>query len=336
MSLSTIDIVVFVAFYGLVLGVSLWKSRGRRTSEDYFLGGRQLPWWLIGVSIVAANISTEQFVGMAGQAAGDVGLAVSAWQLTGAVGIVVVAFTFLPRFLRAGIYTMPEYLEYRYSPAARTVMSVLTVVIYVTVTTTAVLYSGATALETIFGLSLPVAIAVICGIAIGYVLWGGLLAAVWADLFQGSALLVGGLLTLGLGLAAVGGPGAFLQANADRLHMILPRSHPELPWTVLVGGMWIPIFYYCGLNQFITQRTLAARSLRPGPGGDRPRRGALAPRALRDRDAGRDRAPALRGGARSGRTRPTRCSSGSWCRRACAASSSPPSPAPSSARSPPC
>jgi solute:Na+ symporter, SSS family len=267
LSLSAIDVLVFVAFYSLVLGVSLWKSRGRRTSEDYFLGGRRLPWWLIGVSIVAANISTEQFVGMAGQAAGHVGLAVSAWQLTGAIGIVVVAFTFLPRFLRAGIYTMPEYLEYRYSPAARTVMSVLTVVIYVTVTTTAVLYSGATALETIFGLSLGVAIAVLCGIAIGYVLWGGLLAAVWADLFQGSALLLGGLATLGLGLAAVGGPGAFLQANADRLHMVLPRGHPELPWTVLVGGMWIPIFYYCGLNQFITQRTLAARSLGQGQAG---------------------------------------------------------------------
>ena len=299
MSLSALDILVFVGFYGLVLGVSLWKSRGRRTSEDYFLGGRQLPWWLIGVSIVAANISTEQFVGMAGQAAGDVGLAVSAWQLTGAVGIVVVAFTFLPRFLRAGIYTMPEYLEYRYSPAARTVMSVLTVIIYVTVTTTAVLYSGATALETIFGISLPVAIAVLCGIAIGYVLWGGLLAAVWADLFQGSALLIGGLVTLGLGLAAVGGPGAFLQANADRLHMILPRSHPELPWTVLVGGMWIPIFYYCGLNQFITQRTLAARSLGQGQAGIvlAAALWLLVPFAIVM--PGSDRAPALRGGARA-------------------------------------
>ncbi len=267
MSLAAVDVLVFAAFYGLVLGVSLWKSRGRRTSEDYFLGGRRLPWWLIGVSIVAANISTEQFVGMAGQAAGNVGLAVAAWQLVGAVAIVIVAFTFLPRFLRAGIYTMPEYLEYRYSPAARTVMSVLTVVIYVTVTTTAVLYSGATALETIFGLSLPAALAVICGIAIAYVLWGGLLAAVWADLFQGSALLIGGLLTLALGLAAVGGPASFLHANADRLHMILPRSHPELPWTVLLAGMWIPNLYYCGLNQFITQRTLAARSLGQGQAG---------------------------------------------------------------------
>ena len=109
--------------------------------------------------------------------------------------------------------------------------------------------------------------ALIAALAVLYTLWGGLLAAVWADLFQGSALLLGGLLTLGLGLAAVGGPGGFLQANADRLHMILPRSHPELPWTVLVGGMWIPIFYYCGLNQFITQRTLAARSLGQGQAG---------------------------------------------------------------------
>jgi len=152
MSFSALDVLVFAGFYGLVLSFSLVKSRGRRTSADYFLGGRALPWWLIGISIVAANISTEQFVGMAGQAAGDVGLAVSAWQLTGAVGIVVVGFVFLPRFLRAGIYTMPEYLEYRYNAAARAIMSVLTVLIYAAVTTAAVLYSGATTLETVFGM----------------------------------------------------------------------------------------------------------------------------------------------------------------------------------------
>jgi SSS family solute:Na+ symporter len=267
MTLSPVDVLAFAVFYGIVLTVSLVKSRGQRTSEDYFLGGRRLPWWLIGVSIVAANISTEQFVGMAGQAAGQVGLAVSAWQLTGAVGIVAVAFTLLPRFLRAGIYTMPEYLEYRYCPAARTVMSILTVVIYVTVTTTAVLYSGATTLETVFGLRLPIALGIICGLTIGYVFRGGLLAAVWADLFQGSALLLGGLVTLAIGLAAVGGPGAFLEANAARLHMILPHDHPELPWTVLLGGIWIPIVYYCGLNQFIVQRVLAARSLAHGQAG---------------------------------------------------------------------
>jgi SSS family solute:Na+ symporter len=261
---SALDLAVFLGFYGLVLGVSLVKSRGEKTSADYFLGGRALPWWLIGVSIVAANISTEQFVGMAGQAAGDVGLAVSAWQLTGAVGIVILAFVFLPRFLRAGIYTMPEYLEYRYNPAARAIMSILTVVIYATVTTAAVLYSGATTLEAVFGVPLVVGVALIAGLAVLYTTWGGLLAAVWADLFQGSALLLGGLATFGIALLAVGGARPFLAANAGRLHMMLPRSHPELPWTVLVGGMWIPIVYYCGLNQFIVQRTLAARSLRQG------------------------------------------------------------------------
>jgi SSS family solute:Na+ symporter len=264
MGVTPFDVVVFVGFYLGVVGFSLYKSRGRRNSADYFLGGRQLPWWLIGVSIVAANISTEQFVGMSGQAAGDVGLAVSAWQLTGAVGIVLVAFLFLPRFLRAGIYTMPEYLEYRYSPLARAIMSFLTVVIYVTVTTAAVLFSGGTAMETIFGIRLATGVWAIAGIALVYAAWGGLLAAVWADLFQGVALLVGGLITFFLGLRAVGGPTAFVQASGERLHMILPASHPELPWTVLVGGMWIPIFYYCGLNQFIVQRTLGARSLKQG------------------------------------------------------------------------
>ncbi|MPZ16810.1 MAG: sodium/solute symporter [Luteitalea sp.] len=264
MTFTKLDVAVFVAFYGTVLAFSLVKSRGRRTSADYFLGGRQLPWWLIGVSIVAANISTEQFVGMAGQAAGDVGLAVSAWQLTGAIGIVIVALTFLPRFLRAGIYTMPEYLEYRYSPAARAIMSLLTVTIYVAVTMAAVLYSGATTLEIIFGSTLTTGVALIAGIAVVYVTWGGLLAAVWADLFQGIALLLGGFVILVLGVAAAGGPDAFFTQNADRLHMILPRDHPELPWSVLVGGIWIPIFYYCGLNQFIVQRTLAARSLKQG------------------------------------------------------------------------
>ncbi len=264
MNFTPLDVAIFTVFYGIVLGFSFFKSRGGKNSADYFLGGRSLPWWLIGVSVVAANLSTEQFVGMAGQAAGDVGLAVSAWQLTGVVGITLVAWFFLPRFLRAGIYTMPEYLEYRYNAAARAIMSVLTVIIYVTVTTSAVLYSGATTLETVFGFKLTTAVWLIAGIALVYVVWGGLLAAVWADLFQGVALLLGGLITAWLGLKACGGPSEFFTRNADKLHLILPRTHGELPWTVLLGGMWIPIFYYCGLNQFIMQRTLAARTLREG------------------------------------------------------------------------
>lgn len=264
MNLNLTDILVFLAFFLVVIGISLFKSRHEKNSEDYFLAGRGLRWWMIGISIVAANLSTEQFVGMAGQGAGGVGLSVSSWQLTGAVGIVIIAFTFLPRFLRSGIYTMPEYLEYRYNPACRAIMALYTVVIYVTVLITAVLYSGGLTLSTIFDMDLTLSVWIIGALAVVYCAWGGLKAVAWADVFLGSALLLGGVITLGLGLNAVGGAGTFMQHNADKMHMILPASHNDLPWTGVVAGMWIPIIYYCGLNQFIVQRTLAAKSLKEG------------------------------------------------------------------------
>jgi len=264
MSLNGIDILVFGAFYAVIVGVSLYKSRRETNSEDYFLAGRGLTWWLIGFSIVAANISTEQFVGMAGQGAGGVGLAVSNWQLVGSVGIVLIAFTLLPRFLKAGIYTMPEFLEYRYNTATRAIMALITVIIYVTVLLTAVLYSGGITLRAIFGMPLTQAVWMIGIIAALYTTWGGLKAIAWADLFQGGALLLGGLVTFALGLKACGGWGAFAAHNADKLHMVLPGDHGGLPWTGVLSGMWIVIVYYCGLNQFIVQRNLAAKSLRDG------------------------------------------------------------------------
>jgi SSS family solute:Na+ symporter len=264
MNLSVLDIALFVLFFLTVLSVSLYKSRKEKNAEDYFLAGRNLKWYLIGFSIVAANISTEQFVGMSGQGAGQVGLAVAGYQLLGSITIVLVAMWFLPKFLRAGIYTMPEYLEYRYNATARALMALATVIIYVSVTTTAVLYSGALTLHTVFDMDMMTAVWLIGGIAVIYTTWGGLEAVAWADLFQGSALLIGGLMVMVLGFEAIGGVTPFLHANADRLHMVLPKDHPEMPWTVLLIGLWIPNFYYCGLNQFIMQRTLAAKDLRQG------------------------------------------------------------------------
>lgn len=267
MSLTLFDLLVVAGFFLVVVGFSLWKSRGGGDSSDYFLGGRSLPWWLIGISIVAANISTEQMVGMAGQGAGDVGIAVSLWQLAGSIGVVVFAFTLLPRLLQAGIYTIPEYLEYRYNSAARVLMALTTVVIYVAVLLTAVLYSGGLTLQTVLGIPLTRAVWILGLLAALYTVWGGLKAVAWADLFQGLALLLGGLLVFWLALRAVGGWDAFAAANADRLHMILPADHPVLPWTGAFAGMWIVLLYYCGLNQFIVQRTLAARTLRDGQAG---------------------------------------------------------------------
>ena len=264
MNLHWFDVLVFVGFLLVAIGTSLYKSRKEESGEDFFLAGRGLTWPLIGLSLIAANISTEHFVGMSGQGAGAMGLAVASYEWIAAVTLVFVALFFLPRFLRSGIYTIPEYLEYRYNAAARAIMAFYLMVIYVAVSISAVVYSGALTIQTIFGTDLVLAVWLIGGIAALYTTWGGLKAVAWADLFQGSALILGGVLTLILGFSAVGGVDSFFQANADKLHMILPAGDSVLPWTALLIGIWIPNFYYWGLNQFITQRALAAHDLRQG------------------------------------------------------------------------
>ena len=271
MELTFLDISVFLVFFGVVIGVSMYKSRKEKTSEDFFLASRGLFWPMIGLSLIAANISTEHFVGMAGQGAGIAGMAIASYEWMAAITLVFVAIFFLPKFLRSGIYTIPEYLEYRYNAAARAIMAFYTMVIYVGVTIAAVVYSGGLTLQTIFGdvenpRHLLYGILVIGGIAGLYTIWGGLKAVAWADLFQGSALIIGGAITMFLGFKAIG-VGNFFEHNADKLHMILPKDHSVLPWTALVIGLWIPNFYYWGLNQYITQRTLAAKTLRQGQFG---------------------------------------------------------------------
>ncbi len=264
MQLHWLDLSVFVGFFLVVVAVSMYQSRREKTGEDFFLAGRSLIWPLIGFSLIAANISTEHFVGMSGQGAGVAGLAVASYEWMAAITLVVVALFFLPKFLRSGIYTIPEYLEYRYHPAARGIMAFYLVVVYIAVSISAVVYTGALALHTIFDMDLVKSVWLIGFIAAVYTTWGGLKAVAWADLFQGSGLIIGGIVTLILGLKAVGGIGSFFAANQDKLHVILPADHPVIPWTTLVVGLWIPNFYYWGLNQFITQRTLAARSLKQG------------------------------------------------------------------------
>jgi len=264
MSLHWVDLAIFVLFFMVVVGFSVYKSRRQRTGEEFFLAGRGLVWPLIGFSLIAANISTEHFVGMSGQGAGMAGMAVASYEWMAAIVLVLVAAFFLPKFLRSGIYTIPEFLEYRYSPTARAIMAFYQVIVYVAVSIAAVVYTGALALHTIFDLDLTLSVWLIGFIAAIYTTWGGLKAVAWADLFQGSGLILGGLIVMVLGFKAVGGVKTFFAANPEKLHVILPASHPVVPWTALVIGLWIPNFYYWGLNQFITQRTLAARSLRQG------------------------------------------------------------------------
>jgi SSS family solute:Na+ symporter len=261
------DIAAFVAFLATVIGISLYASRREEGDEDYFLAGRRLSWWLIGFSLIASNISTEHFVGMAGRGY-ELGLAIASYEWMAAVTLVIVAFFFLPHFLRVGIYTMPEYLEHRYDIRSRTIMATFMMLAYVFVALATVLYSGALALEAIFGIDTLLGIWLIGILAGLYTVYGGLTAVVWSDLLQGVALLLGGILVTVLGFRAVGGVGAFVELGGDKLHTVLPWNHPEMPWVaVFIGGLWIPNLFYWGLNQFITQRTLGARSLREGQRG---------------------------------------------------------------------
>lgn len=267
MELGLLDLSVFVLFFFIVIGTSMYKSRKEETGEDYFLASRGLIWPIIGISLIAANISSEHFVGMSGQSAGNVGMAIASYEWMAAITLVFVAFFFLPRFLSSGIYTIPEFLQYRYNSAARSLMAFYTMLIYVGVTIAAVIYSGGITIYTIFNVDLKIAVWGIGIIAAIYTTWGGLKAVAWADVFQGSALIIGGAIVLFFALSAVGGLDSFFSYNADKLHMILPADHPVLPWTALVIGLWIPNIYYWGLNQYITQRTLASKSLREGQKG---------------------------------------------------------------------
>ena len=267
MELHLFDVATFCAFIALVIGISLYASRRESTTEDYFLAGRNLSWWLIGFSLIASNISSEHFVGMAGRGF-ELGLAIASYEWMAAVTLVVTALFFLPKFLKAGIYTMPEYLEYRYDAATRAIMAAFMMLAYVFVALASVLYAGSLALEAIFGIDLTVGIWLI-GITAGiYTIYGGLSAVVYSDLLQGLVLLLGGILVTILGFQALGGVEPFMDAAGDKLHTVLPWNHGEMPWVaVFVGGLWIPNLFYWGLNQFITQRTLAARNLAEGQRG---------------------------------------------------------------------
>lgn len=267
MELSWIDLTAFFAFLAFVIAVSLYAGREEETGEDYFLAGRGLTWPLIGLSLIASNISTEQIVGMAGGGVATAGLAIASYEWIAAVALVVVALFLLPVFLRLGIYTMPEFLEHRYGPGPRTLMATYMIIAYVAVLLVSVLYSGAVLFEGLIGLDLYVSIWVIGLVAGGYTIYGGLKAVVWSDLLQGAALIIGGIIVTSLAMSKIGGFGAFLESNADKLHMMRSSDHPELPWTAMLLGIWIPNLYYWGLNQFITQRTLGAESLREGQKG---------------------------------------------------------------------
>ncbi len=275
------DYAVFIIYALLILGVGLWVSRNKdgkeKSAEDYFLASKSLPWWAIGASLIAANISAEQFIGMSGSGF-TLGLAIASYEWMAALTLIIVGKYFLPIFIEKGLYTIPEFVEQRYSTNLKTILAVFWIALYVFVNLASVLYLGSLALETIMGVPMVYGVMGLALFAVAYSLYGGLSAVSWTDVIQVVFLIIGGMVTTYLALNTVsGGEGmwaglsAIMDAAPDKFAMILDKSNPEydnLPGIgVLVGGMWVANLYYWGFNQYIIQRTLAAKSLKEAQNG---------------------------------------------------------------------
>lgn len=285
-SFGIIDYVIFIGYCCLIIFMGLFVSRTRKgkkkTAKDYFLADKSLPWWAIGSSLIAANISAEQYIGMSGSSYA-IGLAIASYEWIAALGLLVVGIFILPVFLKKEIYTMPQFLQLRFDNRVRTTLATFWLLVYVFVNLTSVMWLGALALNTIMGIPVFWGIIGLAVFAAVYSIYGGLKAVAWTDVIQVVFLIVGGLLTSFLALRLIGGgDGAIAGFNhlisqvPEKFHMIIEKGDLMIPdgkggtvdaWTILpglsviIGGMWVANIAYWGFNQYIIQRGLAAKSI---------------------------------------------------------------------------
>jgi solute:Na+ symporter, SSS family len=272
---STIDLIVFLFYFILVAGYGIWVYRRKQggsglASHDYFLAEGSLTWWAIGASLIASNISAEQFIGMSGSGY-RIGMAIAVYELMAAATLVIVAVFFMPVYLKNHIYTMPQFLEQRYGKAVATTMALFWLGLYVVVNLTSILYLGALAISSLSGIGLLPCMLFLAVFA-AVITLGGMKVIGYTDVVQVTCLVVGGLVTTWLALdmvaalankhgALTGFSELFVRAR-DHFDMILKRDNPnymDLPGlSVLLGGMWIVNLNYWGCNQYITQRALGA------------------------------------------------------------------------------
>src|SRR3954464_2816372 len=274
MSLSTIDLIVVIAYAIGIFSLAQWVSREKagheKDTSDYFLASKNLPWWAIGSSLIAANISAEQIVGMSGSGYA-IGLAIASYEWMAAATLLIVGKFFLPIFLKNHIYTMPQFLEQRYGRNIRTLMAVFWLALYVFVNLTSIIWLGSIAVNKVAGVDQNIALIGLGLFALLYQLRGGLKAVALTDIVQVTLLVLGGLVVTFLTLSKIGGGDLFagfhklVSTSPDHFHMILKKGGPhyiDLPGlSVLIGGKWIANLSYWGFNQYIIQRALAAKSL---------------------------------------------------------------------------
>lgn len=259
MRLAAVDIGIFVAYMMGIVVLGVYASRKSvSTKRDYFLAGDRLSWWMVGGSIVAANISSHHFIGVIGTAyaRGFVAMVIEWGAIL--IGFNALLWIFLPFYLRNGFYTMPEFLQRRFGSGARITYAGLILITYVFVEISAVLYLGAIALYSLFGLPMMVSIVALALFTGFYTILGGLRAVVWTEMFQLAVLITGGLVLSFATLHATGGWSNFMATSKD-WHLLLPANDPDFPWTMYLGATLCISTFYCATNQFIVQRTLAAK-----------------------------------------------------------------------------
>lgn len=274
MKFGLIDTIVFALYCIMIIVVGLWVSREKKgvkkDSKDYFLASKALPWWAVGASLIASNISAEQFIGMSGSGF-KIGMGIASYEFMAALTLIIVAWFFLPIYLQRGIYTMPQFLEQRFDKRVKSVMAIFWLLVFIFVNLTSILYLGALAIENMMGIDLVWGILFLAVFALCYSLYGGLKAVAWTDVIQVLFLIGGGLVTtyialelLGAGDVMVGIKEVSVRAS-DKFKMILSEGDPnykDLPGLgVLLGGLWVANLYYWGCNQYIIQRALAAKSV---------------------------------------------------------------------------
>jgi SSS family solute:Na+ symporter len=281
-TLVTQDYIVFFAYFIIIVGYGFWiynrKKKAQTSSNDYFLAEGSLTWWAIGASLIASNISAEQFIGMSGSGF-KMGLAIATYEWMAAATLVIVAVFFMPVYLKNKIFTMPQYLNKRYNSNVAMIMAVFWLLLYVLVNLTSILYLGALAISSISGLNITFCMIFLAIFAVMITL-GGMKVIGYTDVIQVFFLILGGLVTtyLALNLVATefGSDGVISGFNLmrekadDHFHMIFDQSNPnymDLPGlSVLIGGMLIINLNYWGCNQYITQRALGA-DLKTARGG---------------------------------------------------------------------
>lgn len=273
--LEPIDIAIFIVYVIFLLLIALWISRDEKTHErntkDYFLASRSLPWWAIGASLIAANISAEQIIGMSG-AGFALGLGIASYEWMAALTLIIVGKYLLPIFLKNQIYTMPQYLEQRFNSKVKTTLAIFWLAVYVFVNLTSVLWLGGLAIESVAGIDWLYGMIFLAVFSVAYSTYGGLKAVAYTDIIQVVLLIFGGLMLsyLALDLIAdgegiVAGFSILTEKLPGHFDMILSSDNEQyinLPGiSVLVGGLWVMNIGYWGFNQYIIQRALAAKDI---------------------------------------------------------------------------